>query len=232
MSSSGDDCGVEAKQQAAQCPYDDALHQVKVEFARHALRLQITRSAATLIHNCERRRSEQRPFSRLPFESSLLAPDSQFVSIGIGKVEAPSARKLERLNHNLSARLDDLAASFFQGPSVQHDQRAAFHRLSAHGEASAQTPVVKAGVIWAEVGEAPAKHCAIEALGGLDIGGWKLDVVHLEVVVSLIHVIPRIAYPRARLAHRHLWLLRVAVHSCGFLLCSASRSCRKAVAPA
>ena len=47
---------------------------------------------------------------------------------------------------------------------------------------------MEAGVARTVIGELPAKNLFVEALGRLDVGGGKLDVVHLQIVFLLAHV--------------------------------------------
>ena len=47
---------------------------------------------------------------------------------------------------------------------------------------------MEAGVARTVVRKLPAKNLAVKALGRLDVGGGKLDVVHLEIVFLLAHV--------------------------------------------
>src|SRR5271165_2662977 len=147
-------------------------------------------------------------------------------------MKAPSTGKLKRFDNNLSASFDDLAPSFFQGFGIQHNECAALHRLRAHGKSAAQAPVEEARIVRAIVGKGPTKHGGIEALGCLDVGGRKLNVIHLEVMFFWVHVLPRVGHQRARLAHRLSSALRIPVRSPSSHSGVASLSCTMASAPA
>ena len=51
----------------------------------------------------------------------LLAPHRQFISVGIGEMEASEA---EGLAHDFSAGCRDFGTGLFQGSGIDHDQRA------------------------------------------------------------------------------------------------------------
>src|SRR5580704_14789424 len=123
----------------------------------------------------------------------LLAPHRQFISVGIGEMEASASGKAEGLAHDFSAGCRDFGIGFFQGSGIDHDQRAAgldgigTGTLRPSVESSGQTAVVKAGVIRPVILKVPAKDLAIETLSRCDVGGGKLDVVDPSIMLLLGH---------------------------------------------
>src|ERR1019366_490511 len=136
-----------------------------------------------------------RPSRGLPSgdHRQLFAPDRQLVAVGIGKVEAFTAGKLKDFADDLSARFLHLAVGVIERSRVEDDQHAArlcaigARRLGLAVEAAGEPAVVETGVSRAPILEFPTKNLVVEALGRLNVGCRKFDVVHLEVVLLLAH---------------------------------------------
>jgi len=125
----------------------------------------------------------------------LVRPYGHLISIRIGEVKAPAARKGKDRLDDGAARRANFGFHLCEIARVDDYQRTSAHNCILAHESARDAAVFEAGVIRPVVGELPSEDTCVEGLRARDIRRRELHIVDSSVVRSRLHgIFPRRQY--------------------------------------